>query len=84
MTSPIQVQGLSNVFEAVSQVMLTDDDGAPLYEDNVMATCGTGCWGDWQTEVSYTVGGAQFGALIVWEFSAETGAGSTSGSTRSS
>ena len=32
-TSPIQVQGLSNVFEAVSQVMLTDDDGEPLYED---------------------------------------------------
>ncbi|HET7846206.1 MAG TPA: GerMN domain-containing protein, partial [Acidimicrobiia bacterium] len=26
-TSPIQVEGLSNVFEAVSQVMLTDDDG---------------------------------------------------------
>ena len=28
-TSPIQVRGLSNVFEAVSQVMLTDDDGRP-------------------------------------------------------
>lgn len=27
---PIQVSGLSNVFEAVSQVMLTDDDGEPL------------------------------------------------------
>jgi germination protein M len=72
-TSPIQVQGLSNVFEAVSQVMLTDDDGAPIYEDVVMATCGTGCWGDWQTEVSYTVDREQFGALIVWEFSAEDG-----------
>ena len=46
-------------------MMLTDDDGAPLYEDDVMATCGTGCWGDWQTEVSYTVDREQFGALIV-------------------
>jgi spore germination protein GerM len=72
-TSPIQVQGLSNVFEAVSQVMLTDDDGEPLYEDDVMATCGTGCWGEWQTEISYAVDREQFGALIVWEFSAEDG-----------
>jgi len=72
-TSPIQVQGLSNVFEAVSQVMLTDDDGEPLYEDDVLATCGNGCWGDWETEISYTVDREQFGALIVWEFSAEDG-----------
>jgi germination protein M len=72
-TSPIQVQGLSNVFEAVSQVMLTDDDGEPLYEDDVMATCGTGCWGEWQTEISYAVDREEFGALIVWEFSAEDG-----------
>lgn len=72
-TSPIQVQGLSNVFEAVSQVMLTDDDGEPLYEDDVMATCGTGCWGEWQTEASYSLDREQFGALIVWEFSAQDG-----------
>ncbi len=72
-TSPIRVQGLSNVFEAVSQVMLTDDDGAPLYEDDVLATCGTGCWGEWQTEIAYTVDREQFGALIVWEFSAKDG-----------
>ena len=72
-SSPIQVQGLSNVFEAVSQLMLTDDDGAALYEDDVMATCGTGCWGDWQTEISYTVDREQVGALIVWELSAEDG-----------
>ena len=71
--SPIQVEGQSNVFEAVSQVMLTDDDGEPLYEEDVMATCGTGCWGEWQTEISYTVDREQFGALIVWEFSAEDG-----------
>jgi hypothetical protein len=72
-TSPIQVVGLSNVFEAVSQVMLTDDDGAPLYEDDVLATCGTGCWGEWQTEIAYTLDREQFGALIVWEFSAKDG-----------
>ncbi len=71
--SSIRVQGLSNVFEAVSQVMLTDDDGEPLHEGDVMASCGTGCWGEWQTEISYAVDREQFGALIVWEFSAEDG-----------
>ena len=72
-TSPLTVSGLSNVFEAVSQVMLTDDDGAPLYEGSVMATCGTGCWGEWQTEIEYEVDRSQLGALIVWEISAKDG-----------
>jgi germination protein M len=72
-TSPIQVSGLSNVFEAVSQVMLTDDDGEPLFEDRVMAACGTGCWGAWEIEIPYEVDRQQFGALIVWEFSAQDG-----------
>jgi hypothetical protein len=72
-TSPIQVRGLSNVFEAVSQVMLTDDDGLPLFEDTVMASCGSGCWGEWEIDIPYTVDRHQFGALIVWENSAEDG-----------
>jgi germination protein M len=72
-TSPIQAGGLSNVFEAVSQVMLTDDDGEPLFEDRVMASCGTGCWGAWEIEIPYQVDRQQFGALIVWEFSARDG-----------
>jgi spore germination protein GerM len=72
-TSPIAVSGLSNVFEAVSQVMLTDDDGAPLFEETVMATCGTGCWGEWEVEIPYTIDREQFGSLIVWELSAQDG-----------
>ncbi|MEX0698909.1 MAG: Gmad2 immunoglobulin-like domain-containing protein [Acidimicrobiia bacterium] len=72
-TSPIEVEGLSNVFEAVSQIMLTDDDGLPLFEETVMATCGTGCWGEWEVSIPYTVDRDQVGALIVWEFSAKDG-----------
>jgi len=72
-TSPIGVQGLSNVFEAVSQIMLTDDDGLPLFENAVMASCGTGCWGDWEVSVPYEVDRDQVGALIVWEYSAKDG-----------
>ena len=72
-TNPIQLSGLSNAFEAVSQVMLTDDDGETLFEDKVMASCGTGCWGEWSIEIPYEVDRDQFGALIVWEFSAKDG-----------
>ena len=72
-TSPIAARGLSNVFEATSQVMLTDDDGLPLFEESVMATCGTGCWGEWETAIPYSIDREQFGALIVWEFSARDG-----------
>jgi len=71
--SPIHVFGLSNVFEAVSQMMLTDGDGLTLFEDAVMATCGNGCWGEWEVEVPYTVDREQFGAVIVWEYSAQDG-----------
>jgi spore germination protein GerM len=72
-TSPVEVRGLSNVFEATSQVMLTDDDGLSLFEDQVTATCGTGCWGEWEVSIPYTVDREQFGALIVWELSARDG-----------
>jgi hypothetical protein len=71
--SPVEVRGLSNVFEATSQVMLTDDDGLSLFEDHVMATCGTGCWGEWEVEIPYSLDREQFGALIVWESSARDG-----------
>lgn len=72
-TSPLEVSGMSNVFEAVSQVLLTDDDGAALFEGMVMATCGSGCWGEWHTQIEYEIDRPQFGALIVWEISAKDG-----------
>ena len=71
--SPVTVSGTSNVFEATSQVILTDDDGLPLDEETVTATCGTGCWGAWEVELDYEVDREQFGAVIVWENSAEDG-----------
>lgn len=73
-TSPFTVQGVSNVFEAVFQVMLTDGDGLPLFESTVMADCGTGCWGDFSVEVAYDHPGDEVGALIVWEPSPRDGA----------
>jgi spore germination protein GerM len=71
--SPFVMTGISNVFEAVFQVLLTDDDGLPLFEETAMADCGTGCWGEFEVEISYEVDRDQFGALIVWEASARDG-----------
>ncbi|HEX9762460.1 MAG TPA: Gmad2 immunoglobulin-like domain-containing protein, partial [Acidimicrobiia bacterium] len=42
-----QVEGRANVFEAALTVRIVDvGTGETLYEELVMATCGTGCWGD--------------------------------------
>ncbi|HSJ34842.1 MAG TPA: Gmad2 immunoglobulin-like domain-containing protein [Acidimicrobiia bacterium] len=71
--SPVTVTGIANVFEATFQIMLTDDDGEPLYEDFVTASCGTGCWGDFSVEIPYEIDREQFGALIEWENSAKDG-----------
>lgn len=71
--SPVTVTGIANVFEATFQMMLTDDDGEPLFEETVMASCGTGCWGDFSVEIPFEIDRDQFGALIVWEFSAKDG-----------
>lgn len=71
--SPVTVTGIANVFEATFQIMLTDDDGLPLFEEPVMASCGTGCWGDFSVKIPYEIDRDQFGALIVWEFSAKDG-----------
>lgn len=71
--SPVIVTGIANVFEATFQIMLTDDDGEPLYEDFATASCGTGCWGDFSVEIPYEIDRDQFGALIVWENSAKDG-----------
>jgi hypothetical protein len=72
-TSPFTISGLSNAFEAVSQVLVTDDDGAPLFESTAMATCGTGCWGEWQVDVTYDLDRPQLGAVIVWMDSPQDG-----------
>jgi hypothetical protein len=38
-----------------------------------MATCGTGCWGSFKTDVPYTIGKAQYGTLRVFDLSAKDG-----------
>ena len=53
--------------------MLTDDDGESLFEAHVMASCGTGCWGEWAVEIPYSVDRSSSASLMVWEISAKDG-----------
>lgn len=56
----IQLAGTANVFEAVFQVVVSDS-GRVVQSSPVMATCGSGCRGDWEATIeglpagSYTV-----------------------------
>jgi spore germination protein GerM len=50
--SPFEVRGMANVFEAQFLMTIYDDADDPIYEnENVRATCGTGCWGTFSQEI---------------------------------
>jgi hypothetical protein len=71
--NPMRVTGLANVFEATFQAQVLDGKGGILAEKTVMATCGTGCWGSFKTDIAYTIGKAQYGTLRVFALSARDG-----------
>jgi hypothetical protein len=71
--NPAAVSGLANVFEATFRVQIVDGKGSVLADKQVMASCGTGCWGSFKTSVAYTVTKAQYGTLRVFDYSAKDG-----------
>jgi hypothetical protein len=71
--NPARVTGLANVFEATFRVQVLDGKGTVLADKQVMATCGTGCWGSFKTDVPYAIGRAQYGTLRVFDLSAKDG-----------
>ena len=71
--NPGTVGGLATVFEATFRMELRDATGTRLVDRQVMASCGTGCWGTFRTSLSYTVDSAQWGTLRVYDLSAKDG-----------
>lgn len=67
------VTGLANVFEAQFRIALLDRDGKVLVDRPVVASCGTGCWGNFDLTLSYDVSSAQWGTLRVWDISEYSG-----------
>jgi spore germination protein GerM len=72
--NPGRVTGVANVFEATFRVQLLDARDGILTDTQVMASCGTGCWGSFETTLAYDVAKAQWGTLRVFDLSARDGA----------
>ncbi len=71
--NPARVGGIANVFEATFRVQVRDGNGTVVADQQVMASCGTGCWGTFQADVPYAVARAQYGTLRVFDLSARDG-----------
>jgi Sporulation and spore germination/Immunoglobulin-like domain of bacterial spore germination len=71
--NPGAVAGLANVFEATFRVQVMDAAGGIVADRQVMAGCGTGCWGTFKATVEYRVNEAQWGTLRVFNLSARDG-----------
>lgn len=70
--APIRIQGVANVFEAQFIAAIEDSNGVLLQERSVMATCGTGCWGEFDATIGEGLDDEQY-YLNVWEPSAMDG-----------
>jgi hypothetical protein len=71
--NPVTISGIANVFEATFRVQVLNAKGGILADEQVMATCGTGCWGTFKQDVAYSVAKAQYGTLRVFDLSAKDG-----------
>ena len=71
--NPAHVTGNANVFEATFRVAILDGAGKSLADEQVMATCGSGCRGTFDVTIPYTIGKAQYGTLRAYNLSAKDG-----------
>ncbi|MEP6476292.1 MAG: Gmad2 immunoglobulin-like domain-containing protein [Actinomycetota bacterium] len=72
-TSPVTVSGTADVFEAVVSIRIIDEMNNVIAETSTMATCGSGCRGDYSEPVRFVVDREQVGRIVVFEYSAKDG-----------
>jgi hypothetical protein len=72
-TSPLDVTGISNTFEANVRYSITDPEGLILEEGFTTATAGTGTWGDFSFTVDFATDRTGLGAVIAWQDDMNTG-----------
>jgi hypothetical protein len=72
-TSPVTIAGSADVFEATVSIRVLDANGDVISETFAMATCGTGCRGDFTTQVDVHIDAEQPGTIQVFESSAKDG-----------
>lgn len=71
--NPAHVTGNANVFEATFRISIIDATGKTIADVQVMAKCGSGCRGTFDTTIPYTVAKGQYGLLRVYNPSAKDG-----------
>jgi hypothetical protein len=71
--NPARVVGVANVFEATFLIEIRDATGAALAKRQVMASCGTGCWGTFDVTMPYSVGSSQPGSVVAYDLSPKDG-----------
>jgi hypothetical protein len=64
-SSPVDVSGSANVFEANVTVKVLDQNGKVVGRTFTTATCGTGCRGTYSVPVTFNVTGEQPGTIVV-------------------
>ena len=64
-SSPVEVSGSANVFEANVTVKVLDENDNVVGHTFTTATCGTGCRGTYSVPVSFKVGREQSGTIVV-------------------
>lgn len=64
-TSPVDVSGSANVFEANVTVKVLDQTGKVVGHTFTTATCGTGCRGTYSVPVTFQVAHEQPGTIVV-------------------
>ena len=72
-SSPVTIAGSADVFEATVNIRVLDANGEVIAESFAMATCGTGCRGDFSTQVDVPIDAEQPGTIQVFEYSAKDG-----------
>lgn len=71
--SPILISGSADVFEATVSIRVLDANGDVIAEAFTTAACGTGCRGDFSTQVEVPIDAEQPGKIQVFESSARDG-----------
>ncbi|MGR6319389.1 Gmad2 immunoglobulin-like domain-containing protein [Micromonospora soli] len=72
-TSPVTVTGTADVFEATVSVRVLDAAGREIGTAFTLATCGSGCRGDYRASVRYRRATTGPGTVEVYEVSARDG-----------
>jgi hypothetical protein len=72
-SSPVEVSGTADVFEATVSLRILDEGGNEIASGFTDATCGTGCRGTYRTTLAYHVDHDQPGTVEAFEASAENG-----------